>query len=95
MTGEVLFDTDILSSVMSRDPRSFPHAEAYLRQHRAFTFSIITRYEILRGLKAKTAQVQLVAFERIFAPPAASRRYPRKSLRRRPTSTHTFTAQAS
>jgi tRNA(fMet)-specific endonuclease VapC len=67
VTDEVLLDTDILSSVMRRDPRSFPHAEAYLRRHRAFTFSIITRYEILRGLKAKSAQVQLVAFERLCA----------------------------
>ena len=32
-----------------------------------FSFSIITRYEILRGLKAKNAIVQLRAFDRLCA----------------------------
>jgi len=36
----------------------------YLRAHGRFTFSLITRYEILRGLISKGAQVQLQAFER-------------------------------
>ncbi|WP_207714107.1 PIN domain-containing protein [Scytonema sp. UIC 10036] len=38
-----------------------------MEQHSRFTFSIITRYEILRGLKAKAANKQLKAFEQ-FCP---------------------------
>ena len=33
-----------------------------LAEHGAFAFSIITRYEILRGLKAKEAAAQIRAF---------------------------------
>ena len=39
-------------------------AGEYLSTHGRFTFSIITRYEILRGLKAKGAIRQSAAFER-------------------------------
>ena len=38
-------------------------AGAYLSEHRQFTISIITRYEILRGLKAKGALKQAERFE--------------------------------
>jgi len=60
----VLLDTDILSAITRRDPIVIPKAQAYLAIHRKFTFSIITRYEILRGLKAKDAAKQLAALER-------------------------------
>lgn len=59
-----LLDTDILSAIIRRDFLVIPKAQAYLAVHRKFTFSIITRYEILRGLKAKNATKQLAAFER-------------------------------
>lgn len=59
-----LIDTDTLSEVMkSRDPSVLRRAREYLAIHGQFTFSIITRYEILRGLKAKGAARQLLAFE--------------------------------
>jgi len=59
-----LLDTDTLSEVMkARDPQVQQRAKAYLAVHRRFTFSIITRYEILRGLKAKGATRQIQAFE--------------------------------
>ncbi|WP_008312490.1 type II toxin-antitoxin system VapC family toxin [Leptolyngbya sp. PCC 6406] len=65
MTGiPVLLDTDILSAILRRDPVVIPKAQTYLSTQRQFTFSIITRYEILRGLKAKNATKQLTAFER-------------------------------
>jgi tRNA(fMet)-specific endonuclease VapC len=65
MTGmPVLLDTDILSAVIRRNSSVIPKAQAYLSIHKQFTFSIITRYEILRGLKAKNAIKQLTAFER-------------------------------
>ncbi|MGB3309264.1 MAG: type II toxin-antitoxin system VapC family toxin [Nodosilinea sp.] len=60
----VLLDTDILSAITRRNPAVIPKAQAYLAVHRKFTFSIITRYEILRGLKAKDATKQLAAFDR-------------------------------
>lgn len=59
-----LLDTDTLSEVMrARDPQVQRAAREYLADHRSFTFSIITRYEILRGLKAKGATRQVAAFE--------------------------------
>lgn len=39
-------------------------AKDYLKFYSNFSFSIITRYEILRGLKAKNAAVQLKSFEK-------------------------------
>ena len=64
-TPPVLLDTDTLSEVIKR--RDFTiqrRAQDYLGQHQRFQFSIITRYEILRGLKAKDASRQILAFER-------------------------------
>lgn len=59
-----LLDTDTLSEVMKGlDPRVQQHAQRYLARYGPFAFSIITRYEILRGLKAKTATRQLAAFD--------------------------------
>ncbi|PZV10347.1 MAG: VapC toxin family PIN domain ribonuclease [Leptolyngbya sp.] len=60
-----LLDTDILSAIMRQDPVVIPKAQTYLIAHERFTFSIITRYEILRGLKAKGATKQLAAFDRL------------------------------
>ena len=59
-----LLDTDTLSEVIKvRDPQVQKAARAYLATYGRFTFSIITRYEILRGLKAKKAVRQIQAFE--------------------------------
>jgi len=59
-----LLDTDTLSEVMKgRDPQVQRHARRYLASYGPFTFSIITRYEILRGLKARGATRQIAAFE--------------------------------
>lgn len=61
-----LLDTDTLSAVMrGAPPLVVTRAREYLTEHRAFTFSIITRYEILRGLRAKNAVAQLQAFDRL------------------------------
>jgi|tagenome__1003787_1003787.scaffolds.fasta_scaffold20777537_2 tRNA(fMet)-specific endonuclease VapC len=65
MTAPTLLDTDILSEVLKRrDVNVQRHAQAYLANHGRFQFSIITRYEILRGLKAKDAFQQILAFDR-------------------------------
>jgi tRNA(fMet)-specific endonuclease VapC len=60
-----LLDTDILSAVMRQHPAVLVRAHAYLAVHHRLTFSIITRYEILRGLHAKNATAQLTAFDRL------------------------------
>ncbi len=62
---EVIIDTDILSFILRKHPAVLPKARAYLAEHGQFTFTIITRYEILRGLKAKNA-VQQIANWRAF-----------------------------
>jgi len=60
-----LLDTDTLSEIMKgQDFHIQQKAQQYLGVYGYFTFSIITRYEILRGLKAKEAIRQLSAFER-------------------------------
>ena len=59
-----LLDTDTLSEVMKgRDPRAQRRARQYLARYGGFSFSIITRYEILRGLKAKGATRQVAVFD--------------------------------
>lgn len=61
----VLLDTDILSAVMRQHSAAWARARAYLAVHHRLTFSIITRYEILRGLHAKNATAQLAAFDQL------------------------------
>lgn len=59
-----LLDTDILSEVLKqKDARVVRKASDYLHEHQRFAFCAMTRYEIVRGLKAKTALVQLKRFQ--------------------------------
>lgn len=68
MTSQpVLLDTDILSAIMRRDGRASDRARAYLTGHHRLTFSVITRYEVVRGLLAKQAARQQYAFEQLCA----------------------------
>jgi tRNA(fMet)-specific endonuclease VapC len=39
----------------------------YLEIHRQFSFSVITRYEVLRGLLVKGATKQLATFDQLCA----------------------------
>ena len=55
---QVLLDTDILSAILRQNQLVIPKARAYLAEHGRFTLSILTRYEILRGLKTKGANQQ-------------------------------------
>ena len=63
----VLIDTDTLPAILRRNTVVTARAQAYLRVHGRFTFSTITRYEVLRGLKAKNATSQQAAFNRFCA----------------------------
>ena len=59
-----LLDTDVLSEVLKqRDNNVLQAARVYLGEWRRFTFSVLTRYEILRGLRAKSAVRQELAFD--------------------------------
>jgi tRNA(fMet)-specific endonuclease VapC len=62
-SSQVVLDTDILSLLMRKNGSVLAKATDYLVQHGQFTISIITRYEILRGLKAKGAEQQASRFE--------------------------------
>jgi tRNA(fMet)-specific endonuclease VapC len=59
----VILDTVTLSAIMRQNSLALAHARTYLAAHHRFTLSLITRYEILRGLKAKRATRQQNAFE--------------------------------
>lgn len=62
--AQAVLDTDTLSEIIKgRDASVAQQAQKYLLAHKRFTFSIITRYEILRGLKAKQALQQIIVFE--------------------------------
>lgn len=60
--NELLLDTDTISFFLRNQPQVMSNASDYLRFHKGFTFSIITRFEILRGLKVKNAQKQITNF---------------------------------
>ncbi len=51
--ARVLLDTDILSAIMRKNPVVVSKSRSYLAEHKKLTLSVITRYEILRGLKPK------------------------------------------
>jgi len=67
LTDPVLIDTDVLSAIMRGNPAATARARAYLDEHGRIAFSIITRYEILRGLSAKNATKQIQSFETFCA----------------------------
>src|SRR6185369_2618827 len=59
-----LLETDTLSEVIKgRNQKFVERARAYITEFGYFTISHITRYEILRGLKAKGAVKQVARFD--------------------------------
>ena len=63
--NKAVLDTDILSAIMRKDADALTNARQYLTAHPNLTISIITRYEILRGLMAKNATTQIANFHRL------------------------------
>jgi tRNA(fMet)-specific endonuclease VapC len=60
----VLFDTNAVSEIRrGKNPHLVPRARQYLQQHGQFSFSIITKYELLRGMKVKHAALQIGLFQ--------------------------------
>jgi tRNA(fMet)-specific endonuclease VapC len=60
---KAILDTDILLSIMQKNPSSLARAQEYLHAHDRFSFSVITKYEILRGLNALGASKQAEVFD--------------------------------
>src|SRR5947209_6531206 len=60
--NEVLFDTDTLSLYLRNEPNVKSKADKYLSFHKGLTFSVITNFELLRGLKVKNAMRQMTKF---------------------------------
>lgn len=64
--NECLWDTDVLSEfIKGRNLLVARRAAAYLGHYRVIRYWIITRYEIVRGLRFSNAQRQLVRFRRL------------------------------
>ena len=61
--AKALLDTDMLSFYLKRFPKVVSVAQNYLLQYQFFTFSIITRFEILRGMKANGATKGIKSFD--------------------------------
>ena len=57
-----LIDTDILSLFLRGEPTVVARFQAYTAVHEQISFSLITYYEILSGLRHRDAQRQLTAF---------------------------------
>lgn len=60
---QCILDTDILSFYLKKIPIVVSHAEEYLKLHGNFTLSVITYYEVLRGLEHKEATAQIERFK--------------------------------
>lgn len=63
--GEALLDTDTLSLYGRRHLQVATNAAAYLQVRGFFTFSVLTRYEVIRGFQLSGAIARLEAFERL------------------------------
>lgn len=58
--AKALLDTDILSEYLKgHNPTVINHAARYAQEHRIFTFTSVTVYEIVYGLELKGASSQL------------------------------------
>ena len=67
MALRTLLDSDVLSALMRQETKVVDRARSYLEACPQLSFSLITQYEILRGLKAKNASAQLESFQRFCA----------------------------
>ena len=63
LSPKVLLDSDTLSFYFKKYPKVVAEAQSYLYEHQVFTFSAISRFEILRGMKVRGATAQLKFFD--------------------------------
>jgi tRNA(fMet)-specific endonuclease VapC len=67
MDRRTILDTDVLSALMRRHPQALTRSHKYLSQYPQLSFSIVTRYEVLRGLSAKGSVERSTAFNEFCA----------------------------
>ncbi len=60
--NKAVLDTDTLSAIMRQESRALSHAQTYLSSYSQLTVSIVTRFEIPRGLNAINSTSQAAAF---------------------------------
>lgn len=58
-----MLDSNTISFYFKKYPKVVAEAQNYLQQHQKCTFSAISRFEILRGMKVRSATVQLKFFD--------------------------------
>jgi tRNA(fMet)-specific endonuclease VapC len=63
VSRQVLIDTDVLSNAIRRNRVVVARFRRYVAQHGRFTISSMTRYEVLRGMKVKSAIKQIAKLE--------------------------------
>lgn len=63
MTPPTLLDTDVFSQLMRQTATVVNRARIYRVDHVRLTISLMTRFEILRGLRTRNAGMQLAAFD--------------------------------
>lgn len=64
---KALIDTNIISAFMRGDTAVIYKTETYLRFHRTLSVSVITYYELIRGLKALSNINKLNAFKKFMS----------------------------
>ncbi len=64
---EAILDTDTLSAVLRGDGVATTHARTYLARYGRFHISVISRYEVLRGLLARKSAARATAFDAFCA----------------------------
>ena len=62
-----LLDTNIVSVFMRGNPQVIRKIEEYLERHDTLTISIITYYEIMRGIKALSSETKVKAFHEFMS----------------------------
>jgi tRNA(fMet)-specific endonuclease VapC len=62
-----LLDTDIFSYVLRRREPAASRAQAYIHTHGSLSISVISYYEVLRGMRYSNASRLLDTFERYAA----------------------------
>ena len=62
-----LIDTNIVSAFMRGNSQVIRKIEEYLEKHDTLTISIITYYEIMRGIKALSSKTKVKAFHEFMS----------------------------
>jgi len=65
--ARALLDTNIISALMRKDPKAFARAESYRGKYPRLTISLMTHFEVLRGLLAIEATQKLANYQLFHA----------------------------